>query len=105
MSEVTILSKQPAGGRCSLYMRYAETLRDRIGLGVEVSYEDHASGARAPAILIHGIPVEPADGAIVSPEDIADSLRARLGDAAATVLCEQLEKTQEIWMAEWVGGG
>ncbi len=27
MSGITIMSKQPPGGRCSLYMRYAETLK------------------------------------------------------------------------------
>ena len=36
MSAITILSKQPPGGRCSLYMRYAETLRQALGFQPEV---------------------------------------------------------------------
>ena len=27
MTTVTVVSKEPPGGRCSLYMRYAEALR------------------------------------------------------------------------------
>lgn len=26
MSQITVISKQPPGGRCSLYLRYAQTL-------------------------------------------------------------------------------
>jgi hypothetical protein len=37
MSDITILSKQPPGGRCSLYLRYADALRKKPGLEVEVA--------------------------------------------------------------------
>jgi len=40
MSSVTVVSKQPPGGRCSLYLRYAETLREALGLTCDVHYCD-----------------------------------------------------------------
>ena len=101
MSGITILSKQPPGGRCSLYMRYAETLHEKLGLAVEVRFCDGSAEVPPPAMLIGDILVAPSDGVIVSPEDIAASLRDRLSDAEVAELGRLLDETQERWMEEW----
>lgn len=70
--KVVVISKSPPGGRCRLYLRYAEAVASRYGWGQEVLYpEGCPPGAPAPAALIIGEQlVAPADGVIVSPEDI-----------------------------------
>jgi len=103
MSGITILSKQPAGGRCSLYLRYAETLRERLGLELEVHYCEDSAEVPPPAMLIEDQLIAPADGVILSPEDIAEKLRDRLPEDEVAELCRLLEATQERWMEEWSG--
>lgn len=104
VTDIVILSKQPPGGRCSLYLRYAETLREYLGLAVGVTYCDDSAAVPPPAMLIRGTPVVPADGVILSPADIADSLRGRLAPTAVAELAETLTQTQEQWMEEWSDG-
>lgn len=101
MSTVTILSKQPPGGRCSLYMRYAEALRETLGYQSEVRYCDGGAAVPPPAMLVGDRLVTPSDGVIVAPEDIAASLSDRLGEAELVELRRLLETTQEQWMEEW----
>jgi cystathionine gamma-synthase len=104
MVVVTVLSKQPPGGRCSLYLRYAETLRERFGLDTEVRHREGEQASEAPALLVEGAPVEPADGVIVAPEDLAHSLRGRFDAATIDTLISALNETQEDWMEEWSDG-
>ena len=104
MSGITVLSKQPPGGRCSLYMRYAETLHEKLGLEVEVRFCDGGAEVPPPAMLIGDTLVAPSDGVIVSPEDIATSLRGRLPDTEVAELDRLLEATQEHWMEELSNG-
>jgi len=101
MTAVTVLSKQPPGGRCALYMRYAEALAQALGFRPEVRYCDGKDEVPPPALLVDEALVTPSDGVIVSPEDIAGSLRGRLGEARAAQLQQLLETTQERWMEEW----
>ncbi len=101
MSAITILSKQPPGGRCSLYMRYAEALRQTLGFQHEVRYCDSSAAVPPPAMLIGDRLVTPSDGVIVSPEDIAQSLRDHLDETQVAELRQILEATQEQWMEEW----
>lgn len=53
MSTITILSKQPPGGRCKLYIRYAEAISRHLGIGSEVNYcgPDGEDGNKPPALL------------------------------------------------------
>lgn len=104
MTDVTVMSRQPPGGRCSLYLRYAETLRERFGLDIHVHYCEAERAHEAPALLVENAPVEPSDGVIVSPEDLARCLRGRIGAAAVDMLTAALNETQENWMEEWSDG-
>ena len=101
MSTVTILSKQPPGGRCSLYLRYAEALHQALGLQPEVRYCDGSAAVPPPAMLVGDRLITPSDGVIVSPEDIVLSLSDGLGEAEVAALQRLLEATQEQWMDEW----
>ena len=103
MSGITILSKQPAGGRCSLYTRYAETLRETLDLEFEVHYCEDGAEIPPPAMLIGDTLIAPSDGVIVSPEDIAKNLRDGLPEDEVTEFARLLEATQERWMEEWSG--
>ena len=94
MSSVTVMSKQPPGGRCSLYMRYAQTLHEALGLACDVRYCDATDAVPPPAMLICDVLVAPSDGVIVTPEDIARSLSDQLGAARAAELHALLEQTQ-----------
>lgn len=47
--------------------------------------------------------IAPSDGVILSPEDIAASVRDRLPEAEVVSLCRLLEATQEQWMEAWSG--
>lgn len=69
-----------------------------------VTYCDDSAAVPPPAIFIDGISVVPADGVILPPEDIADSLRERLAPTVVAELAETLTQTQEQWMEEWSDG-
>ena len=101
MSGITIMSKQPPGGRCSLYMRYAETLKQHLGIEFDIRFCDDGVEVPPPAMLIDDVLVAPSDGVILSPEDIAASLRNRLTEDQVARLGQLLEETQERWMEEW----
>jgi cystathionine gamma-synthase len=101
MSKITIISKQPPGGRCSLYLRYGQTLHLALGYRSEVRYCDGSAAVPPPAILVGEVLVTPSDGVILSPEDIAGSLSDRLDETQVAHLRELLEATQEQWMEEW----
>lgn len=101
MSTVTVLSKQPPGGRCSLYLRYAEALHHALGLQPEVRYYDGSANLPPPVMLVGDVVVAPSDGVIVSPEDLARSLIDRLGEAEIAALRQVLEATLDQWKEEW----
>ena len=86
--KVVVISKSPPGGRCRLYMRYAEAIADRHGWGQEVRFpESSPLNAPPPAALIIGEQlVAPADGVIVSPEDIVRVL----GELGANNVAEEV---------------
>ena len=56
-----------------------------------------------PAMPIYDTLIAPSDGVILSPEDIAASVRDRLPEAEVVSLCRLLEATQEQWMEAWSG--
>lgn len=104
MTHVVVLSKLPAGGRCSLYMHYAETLHDRFGFAVEIRYCEGYQVSQAPAMLIDNRVVEPEDGAIVSPEDLTNALGGCCDEQLLAEAVAVLTAAQEDWMRQWAGG-
>jgi cystathionine gamma-synthase len=76
-------------------------LRQALGFQPEVRYCDGSATVPPPAMLVGDRLVTPSDGVIVSPEDIAGSLRDRLDEAQVAELRQVLEATEEQWMEEW----
>lgn len=101
---VTVVSKAPAGGRCTLYARYAEALSGHFGLTVGIhcpGNEPHEGPP--PAMVIRGQIVEPSDGVIVAPEDIVAVL-ARAGLCERIEECHaELERIQDNFLNEMAG--
>ncbi|WP_456405043.1 hypothetical protein [Thiolapillus sp.] len=106
MHRITILSKQPPGGRCTLYIRYAEAASRDPAISHEVEYPetDEESRHPPPALLIDGQPVEPSDGVILSPEDVIRGLNDSMADEDLDNLLSALEAVQERLMEEWANG-
>ncbi len=106
MSDVTILSKQPPGGRCTSYIRYAEALCRHLDIDCEITYcdSDGEYVANPPALLIGETPVTPSDGVIVSPEDLINSLQERFSEDKLKGLHQILDAVQEKLMEEWSNG-
>ncbi len=94
------MSKQSPGGRCSLYMRYTVTLREKLGLADEVRYCDDGAEVPSPAMLIDDALAAPSDGVILSPEETAGSLRD-IPESEVAELVQLLEVTEVQWMEEW----
>lgn len=83
---VVVISKTPAGGRCTLYMGYAEEIAKSFGFAYRVDYpQDDTADPAPPALAVNGTVLEPADGVILAADEVIAGLR-RLGlpvDAAA----------------------
>ncbi|MDA8094646.1 MAG: hypothetical protein M0T84_12220 [Betaproteobacteria bacterium] len=99
---IEVLSQQPPGGRCMLYANYAKVLSTHPDAQFKVTYTEvrDAHGAGFPSLLINRVPVQPADGVILSPEDVC----AALGQAGFPIgntadILEQLNALLEQLMA------
>lgn len=73
---VTVCSKNPPGGRCRLYIAYAESLAALLGMTARVAYDPEEMAAEPPALLVGGHPIAPEDAFILTPEDIVAGLGA-----------------------------
>lgn len=99
--EITLLLKEPPGGRCTLYRAYAEALAEKTAAHCVETLDEVPGQAQlsAPAMLIDGKVVEPADGVIIAPDDIGAMLEPLVDDVAP--LEASLEEVLERCMAEW----
>lgn len=100
-SEITVLSQQPPGGRCTLYALYAEELSSSFGLVMRIVFTERrdAHGEGFPSLLFHGAALQPSDGAILSPEDICAGLASAGADLSAVPdLALRLEAIQERFL-------
>ncbi|HDK37809.1 MAG TPA: hypothetical protein ENG92_02175 [Thiolapillus brandeum] len=105
MHRITTLSKQPPGGRCTLYIRYAEAASRHPAISHEVKYkETDEESPPAPSMLIDGQVIEPSDGVILSPEDVVHGLKEKMPDKELDDLRSALETVQECLMEEWTNG-
>lgn len=99
---IKVLSQQPPGGRCTLYALYAEALSSSLGLAMRVIHTDcrDPHGEGFPSMRVKDVVLRPADGVILSPQDICDGLAAAgvdLGVAAG--LRDRLETIQDRFLA------
>ncbi len=104
---ISVVSKQPPGGRCALYMRFADALADAAEGRSEILYPQpqfpfpEKPVPPAPALLIDGEEVKPADGVILSPDELCEAAVAAGFKGEALTLLQRLEQEQEKMMAEW----
>lgn len=68
--KVTVVSKDPPGGRCTLYMRYARVIAEACGAEIETVYPATGGEVAPPALLVDGRLIAPADGLILSPMEV-----------------------------------
>ena len=103
MSNITVLSKQPPGGRCTLYIRYAKAISRHMGVDAQVKYceSGEKDADTPPALLIGETRIEPADGVIVSPEDLIKGLSSSFSSDELIDLHRILDAVQEQLMEEW----
>ncbi len=71
---ITILSNNPAGGRCTLYTNYAQTLSNSLGFDMQTIYPDEDHTHSAPGLLLDGNPVMPNDGFIIDADDLCRAI-------------------------------
>ncbi len=72
---LTVLSNNPPGGRCTLYIRYAEELSRSLGLKTQTIFPGESHNHAAPGLLIGEVPVMPSDGVIIEPDDICNAVK------------------------------
>lgn len=93
MSRVKVISQYPPGGRCTLYARYARAVADALGWEHSVVHSEcrdaHAEGF--PSLWVDAVALQPADGAILAPEDIAAHLADSVDAARLATLRTRLD--------------
>ncbi len=95
---IKVVSRQPPGGRCTLYADYVREISLHLRLPFTVVYhvEKPEVGPPAPALLIDGKELLPSDGVIISPDDLLRGLAAAGVDTnKAPDLLRILEAVQE----------
>ena len=95
---IKVVSRQPPGGRCTLYADYVREISLHLRLPVTVVYHVDATevGPPAPALLINGEELAPSDGVIISPDDLLRGLAdAGIELGKAPDLLAALEAVQE----------
>lgn len=71
---ILVLSRNPPGGRCRLYTRFAEALCQSFGATLRVHFPEGCGEPEAPGLLLADCQVLPSDGVIISADDICDAL-------------------------------
>jgi cystathionine gamma-synthase len=104
MSPVKVISQQPPGGRCTLYARYADAIAETLDWSHRIVHDEcrDAHGNGFPSLWIRDAAIQPADGVILSPEDICDFLKqngvtTELADALLIRLQAILDDFLDTW--------
>jgi len=97
--KIVVVSKNPPGGRCTLYTSYAMLLAECFAGAVETVFPYPDAALQPPALLVHGAAIPPADGLILSPDDVHAGLVA-IGVAVdeITDLLARLEAVETAFM-------
>ncbi|MFA6019002.1 MAG: hypothetical protein WC722_01985 [Rhodospirillales bacterium] len=97
--KIAVISKNPPGGRCTLYGLYAAVLADCFQGAVETVFPLPEADIQPPALTVDGTVIPPEDGLILSPADVYNGL-ARLGLAVETYsgLLARLEAAESDFM-------
>ncbi len=88
---ITVCSKSPPGGRCKLYIAYADSLAGLLPMAVRIAYAEAEMAAEPPALVVGGRVIAPADAFMLTPEDIVAGLDG-MGlsyDSSAALACLQ----------------
>ncbi len=93
---IHVEANNPPGKRCTLYLRYAEKIGQHLGTPFSaIFHSPHpVQGRIAPALLVGGVALVPANGEVLLPDDI----HAALPDAPAELL-ETLIEVHQTTMA------
>ncbi|MBI1425655.1 MAG: hypothetical protein GC149_19680 [Gammaproteobacteria bacterium] len=92
--DICIISKDPPGGRCTLYSGYAAVLATHLPVKTEILYSDQqdAHSVGYPSLLLNNVALQPEDGVILMPDDILAALQQSGIDVPAPdILAEALE--------------
>lgn len=95
--QIRVISKLPPGGRCALYTAYAEAISQYIDSVVEIEYQESLpqDGIAYPALVVNNEVLSPADGVILSPEDVCSSLaKANTNSTTTRILMKALTQIQ-----------
>jgi len=98
---ITVLSNNPAGGRCTLYTNYAQTLATSLGFNIQTIYPDKDDKLSAPGLLINNKPVMPNDGLIIDADDICNAIELSELDV---VDLSEVRKKLELLVDEMMSG-
>lgn len=105
--QIKVISQSSPGGRCTLYARYAVLLGERLGLSHCIVHSDRrdAHGDGYPSMALHGCVLKPADGIMLTPEDIhAALLEAGTDPGGVSDLLERLEAVYAVFLEELESG-
>lgn len=100
--KVFVVTKQPPGGRCTLYMRFADAVADVVGgqAGILYPLPDEPLPP-APALLIDGHPVQPADGVLLTADEVCDAVLGAGFGGDVSALRERLRQEEAQALAAW----
>ncbi|CAG0989561.1 hypothetical protein RHDC4_02420 [Rhodocyclaceae bacterium] len=104
MSTVRIISQFPPGGRCTLYARYGEAIAATLGWPQHTVHDEcrDAHGAGFPSLWVCDEAIQPADGVILSPQDICDFLRCQaVEEERLGRLCTGLQAILDDFLENW----
>ncbi len=94
---ITVCSKSPPGGRCKLYIAYADSLAGLLTMTARVVYAGTERTAEPPALVVDGRVIEPADAFMLTPEDIVAGLDGMgLSYDSGTVLARLAEVERKL---------
>lgn len=99
VSSIVVLVKETPGGRCQLYLSFAEALQRLTGATAEV-----LCAPDAPAILINGTVVAPSDGVILSADELHAGIRS-MNLTCPDNLLAVLDEVETRFMDELEKGG